>query len=222
MITLPFLTTEDFKIIDPLIRKIKFIDGKKSANGAAKLAKTNEEADVNDRNYQEVVNYIYKKIFKDAYVSSYAHTRLITQPIINRASNGGAYGTHYDTTFMEFRDRQIRTDLSFTIFLKEPETYRGGELQIEYPNNKVNVKLDKGSICLYPSARWHQVLPVTSGERVCCVGWIESNIKSEQVREALWDLVLFSKHLTTLNAPQATILEFNKVSNYLIKSISQI
>lgn len=222
MITLPFLNEDDFKIIDSLINKIKFIDGKKTANGAAKLAKTNEEADINDKNYQEVINYIYKKLFKDPYVTTYAHTRLITQPIINKASKGGAYGTHYDNTFMEFRDRQIRTDLSFTIFLKNPETYEGGELQIEYPHNKVNVKLDKGGICLYPSARWHQVLPVTSGERICCVGWIESNIKSESAREALWDLALFSKHLSALNAPPSTTAEFNKISNSLIKSISQL
>lgn len=222
MITLPFLTEEDFKIIDPLLSKIKFVDGKNSANGAAKLAKSNQEADVNDKNYQEVINYIYKKLFKDPYISSYAHTRLITQPIINKASSGGAYGTHFDSTFMEFRDRHIRTDLSFTVFLKRPETYTGGELQVEYPHNKVNVKLDKGGICLYPSARWHQVLPVTSGERICCVGWIESNIKSESAREALWDLALFSKHLSALNAPPSTTAEFNKISNSLIKSISQL
>jgi PKHD-type hydroxylase len=222
MITLPLLNADDFLIIDPLIKKINYKNGKLGAHGAAKLVKTNEEADVTDKNYLTVVNYIYSKLFKDQYVLSYAHTRHITQPIINKTVGGGGYGSHFDNVFMDFRDRKIRTDLSFTIFLSEPKTYEGGELEIEFINNKTRIKLDKGSICIYPSARWHQVLPVTSGERVCCVGWIESNIKSESAREALWDLVLFSKHLTDLNAPQSTILEYSKLTNYLIKTIAQI
>jgi PKHD-type hydroxylase len=222
MITLPLLNSADFLIIDPLIKKINYKDGKNGAHGAAKLVKKNEEADVTDKNYQTAVNYIYSKLFKDQYVLSYAHTRLITQPIINRTSVGGGYGTHFDNVFMDFRDRKIRTDLSFTIFLQDPNEYDGGELEIDFPNNKTRIKLDKGSICIYPSSRWHQVLPVTRGERICCVGWIESNIKSESAREALWDLVLFSKHLTDLNAPQSTILEYSKLTNYLIKTIAQI
>lgn len=222
MITLPFLTDEDFKIIDPYLKKIRYVDGKNTANGASKLAKTNLEADVSDQNYSFVVNYIYRKLFKDPYVSSYAHTRYITQPIINKALNGGAYGTHYDSVFMEFRDRHIRTDLSFTIFLKNPDEYIGGELEIDFPNAKTRVKLDKGSICIYPSSRWHQVLPVSQGERICCVGWIESNIKSDSSREALWELTLFSRNLTNLNASSEIILEFNKSMSSLIKSIAQI
>lgn len=221
MITLPFLTAEDLKIIEPYLKKINYVDGKNTANGASRLVKTNFEADVRDENYNFVVNFIYKKLFKDPYVSSFAHTRYITQPIINKALNGGAYGSHYDSVFMEFRDRHIRTDLSFTIFLQDPEDYDGGELEIDFPNNKSRVKLDKGSICIYPSSRWHQVLPVTRGERICCVGWIESNIKSESAREALWDLVLFSRNLTALNASSEIILEFNKSMNSLIKTLAQ-
>lgn len=222
MITLPFLSEKDFEIIDPLLNRIKYVDGKNTANGESKLVKTNLEADSTDKNYIEVVNFIYSKLLKDPYVTSYAHTRIISQPIINKALNGGAYGKHYDSTFMEFRDRRIRTDLSFTVFLKPPTDYEGGELEVEFQHNKTRVKLDRGSICLYSSARWHQVLPVTKGERICCVGWIESNIPSETLREGLWDLMLFSKNLTEINAPAAVIFEFNKVSNYLIKAMSQL
>jgi PKHD-type hydroxylase len=146
---------------------------------------------------------------------------MISQPIINKASDGGGYGMHYDTAFMQFRDRFIRTDLSFTLFLTDPDKYDGGELEIDTPLAKTRVKLDKGAICLYQSARWHQVLPVTRGERICCVGWIESNIPSEAMREALWDLTLFSTELTKLGAPQEVMFRYNKMQNSLSKLISE-
>ena len=81
-----------------------------------------------------------------------------------------------------------RADLSFTIFLAEKSQYEGGELLIENLTSEKKFKLDRGKIIIYPSTYLHSVEKVLNGERIVCVGWIESYIKSIEEREYLFDL----------------------------------
>ena len=49
-------------------------------------------------------------------------------------------------------------------------------------------KLNKGEIIIYPSTYLHSVAEVLNGERIVCVGWIESYVRSIEEREYLFDL----------------------------------
>ena len=92
-----------------------------------------------------------------------------------------------------------RADLSFTIFLSKESQYEGGELFIETLNSESKFKLKQGEIIIYPSTYLHSVEEVLNGERIVCVGWIESYVKSIEKREYLFDLdagarTLLAKH----------------------------
>ena len=94
------------------------------------------------------------------------------------------YGRHIDNPFMS----SGRSDLSFTISLTDKSKYDGGELVIEEMNSETEFKLNAGEIIIYPSTYLHSVKKIDSGERLVCVGWIESYVKSIEEREYLFDL----------------------------------
>nr|WP_223287248.1 Fe2+-dependent dioxygenase [Halomonas elongata] len=82
----------------------------------------------------------------------------------------------------------MRTDLSFTLFLEEPEHYEGGELLIDNTAGEQTYKLPAGALVLYPSSTLHRVEPVTEGRRLAAVGWVQSQVRDPQQREILFDL----------------------------------
>jgi PKHD-type hydroxylase len=123
--------------------------------------------------------------------------------MISRTGPGGGYGRHIDNAFMGTGERRLRTDLSFTLFLSDPATYEGGELDVETPAGQHLAKPAAGDLVLYPSTTLHEVRPVTSGERIVCVGWIESSIRDAAAREILFDLENLRATLATQHAPQS-------------------
>jgi PKHD-type hydroxylase len=108
----------------------------------------------------------------------------LTPLIFARYGPGETYGSHVDDAIMQ----GLRTDVSFTLFLSEPDSYEGGELVIDSSGGEESVKLPAGSLFLYPSTFLHRVEPVTKGERLVCVGWARSYLRSAEQRELLFDL----------------------------------
>lgn len=104
--------------------------------------------------------------------------------LLSRYDVGMAYGNHVDDAIM----RGKRTDISFTLFLSSPKDYDGGALVIDEPAGERHFKPEAGSLLLYPSTSLHRVEPVTRGQRVVVVGWIQSLIRDPQQREVLFDL----------------------------------
>jgi PKHD-type hydroxylase len=89
----------------------------------------------------------------------------------------------------------IRTDVSFTLFLADPETYDGGELVIESVSGEEEVKLPAGHLVAYDSTSLHRVAPVTRGRRVVAVGWAQSYVRDSARRELLFDLETAKRNL---------------------------
>jgi PKHD-type hydroxylase len=111
-------------------------------------------------------------------------------PLFNRYGPGETFGLHVDNAirFHNATGARIRTDLSATLFLTEPDDYEGGELVIEENSGTQRYKLAAGSMLLYPSTTLHQVEPVTRGERVSCFMWMQSLVPDHAEREMLYDL----------------------------------
>ncbi|MFM8152944.1 MAG: Fe2+-dependent dioxygenase, partial [Polynucleobacter victoriensis] len=82
----------------------------------------------------------------------------------------------------------VRTDVSCTLFLSEPQDYEGGELVIEDTYGSQSIKFSAGDMVLYPSSSVHRVQPVTKGSRVACFFWTESMVRSDEQRRLLYDL----------------------------------
>lgn len=166
-----------------LLSRSQFGDGRRTAGFSARLVKNNAQLNRDDPNTQELTNKV-----EAALQSSQMFNRAVrprrTIVMFNRYEDGQSYGTHLDDSYM----RGMRTDVSFTIFLSEPETYTGGELVIEQPHGEVPIKLKAGCAIIYPATTLHRVEPVTSGVRLCAVGWVQSIIREDAKREMLFDL----------------------------------
>lgn len=120
---------------------------------------------------------------------SAALPRRIYPPKFNRYEGGGTYGTHVDSAVLQVPGAQaMRSDLSATLFLAEPDDYEGGELEIEGEFGVQAIKLDAGSMVLYPSSSLHRVTPVTAGARIASFFWIESLVVDDAARSMLFDL----------------------------------
>jgi PKHD-type hydroxylase len=104
--------------------------------------------------------------------------------LFSRCGPGEGYGRHVDNAFMAGG----RADVSFTLFLQDPAAYSGGSLMLESPAGEEEVRLAAGSAIVYPSTLLHRVAPVTGGERLVAVGWIQSRVRDAERREILFDL----------------------------------
>ncbi len=170
--------------------KTVFRDGCDSAHGYAKLVKNNQEIDFADPNSQEITAFFATQLMRHPNTQHLVYPKTLTRPLISRTTEGGAYGYHVDEAQMrDIHGIQMRCDLSYTLFLSDPATYDGGELSIRTESGDyMDFKLPPGEIIFYKSGRLHEVKPVTRGERLVCIGWIESMIHDEDVRNALWSL----------------------------------
>lgn len=104
--------------------------------------------------------------------------------LFSRCGPGEGYGRHVDNAFMA----EGRSDLSFTLALTDPDSYAGGALVLEFSHGEESLRLPAGEAIVYPSTLLHRVEPVTRGERLVCVGWIHSRIRSAEQRELLFEL----------------------------------
>ncbi|KCZ85996.1 2OG-Fe(II) oxygenase [Hyphomonas adhaerens MHS-3] len=189
MITLSrVLTPNQVQKVTSLVSGLSWRDGADTAGPTAREVKRNEQADLTGATGTAVKKLVQAALERHPVLRAAAQPRRFSPLMISRASNGGGYGRHVDNAFMGSGVRRLRTDLSFTIFLSDPSTYDGGELAVDTPSGEHIVKPDAGDLVLYPSTTLHEVRPVTSGERIVCVGWIESAVRDAAAREILFDL----------------------------------
>ena len=182
--------------IDTLIENLKkentlWEDGKKTAGSHAAIVKNNLQLNRQSEISIKLSNYIKKKILANPLIKSFALPKIIHGIMFTKSLNNMQYGRHIDNPFMS----SGRSDLSFTISLIEKNSYDGGELIIETINSEKEFKLNHGEIIIYPSTYLHSVNRVKNGERIVCVGWIESYVKSIEEREYLFDLDAGAKSL---------------------------
>jgi PKHD-type hydroxylase len=122
------------------------------------------------------------------YVSAALPLRVVA-PLFNRYAGGEHYGDHVDGAIRNLAQGQpLRTDLSCTLFLSEPDQYKGGELVVSDTYGTHEVKLSAGDMILYPSSSVHRVEAVSAGERVCAFFWVQSMVRSDQQRTMLFEL----------------------------------
>jgi PKHD-type hydroxylase len=167
-----------------------WVDGAQSAGSRSVAVKQNLQLDRTDPLGIELGTVILRKLGNNALFVSASLAEVIWPPMFNRYENGGHYGTHVDSALMRLPDsaRTLRSDLSATLFLSDPDSYDGGELVIEGGFGGQAVKLAAGDIVLYPSSSLHQVTPVTRGSRLAAFFWIQSAVADDAARTMLFDL----------------------------------
>ena len=131
--------------------------------------------------------------------------------LFTRTGKGMYYGPHIDSPYIFGEGRR---DLSFTIFLNQPNEYKGGELLLNITPEKKSIKLRAGEMIVYPTKYLHEVTEVTEGERMVCVGWIQSQIASNENRESIYLLNQgLNEIIQTHGVSSSTIKIQNGISN---------
>ena len=181
--TFKLLSKTDLSImIGELMNCPDWVDGATSAAGGAKLVKKNIQlspiVDIHKVLDARVVELLMNE---KSVLNTYIYPKKIINVLFSRSSAGMCYGNHVDAAHTALG----RRDYSFTLFLTNPSEYEGGELILNVPPEQKAIKLDAGSIIIYPTKYLHEVRQVTKGERMVCVGWIESYIKKDDEREML-------------------------------------
>jgi PKHD-type hydroxylase len=167
-----------------------WIDGSVTAGHQSRQAKNNLQLAENDPVAVEIGDLIINELEQNALFVSAALPRKIFPPLFNCYNVGQNFGTHVDNAIRQVAgtEHRIRTDLSATLFLSEPDEYDGGELVVEDNYGVQKVKLKAGSMILYPASSLHHVTPVTRGERVASFFWIQSMVRDDGERTLLFDL----------------------------------
>lgn len=165
----------------------EFVDGKLTAGWHAKLVKENTQLAKNSDLAKDLQSILKKALKRHPLFKSAVLPRQIHSIIFSRYQTGMSYGTHVDNALMG-QEKFFRSDISFTLFLSDPETYEGGELVTELSEGDRVYKLPKNSVILYPSSTLHRVEPVKSGNRLVAVGWVQSLVRAPHKREVLFDL----------------------------------
>lgn len=181
-----------------------FADGRATAGRIARQVKSNDQAVVSPGR-DAILEKAKKAILEHPVFVAAARPRALTPLILSRYRVGQTYGLHVDDALMQ----GLRTDLSFTLFLSDPETYGGGALEVEDNYAPREVKLAAGDLILYPSTTLHRVTPVDSGERLAIVGWVESWIRSAAERDILFDL---EQALATIEAAEGKSPVYDKIA----------
>ncbi|NWG87763.1 MAG: Fe2+-dependent dioxygenase [Hydrogenophilaceae bacterium] len=165
-------------------------DGSKTAGTLARSVKRNQQLEDGNALAVSLGNHILRRLGNHPAFISAALPSRIYPPKFNRYADGGSYGAHVDSALMQVPGTGItvRSDLSATLFLSEPDEYNGGELEIEGPFGVQSVKLEAGDMVLYPSSSLHRVTPVTRGTRLASFFWIQSMVADEGARTLLFDL----------------------------------
>ena len=176
------------KKIREAIEEGEFEDGRRTAGRYAKRVKHNLQLERESEPVKRIKATIVRALRRNPTFHRVAIPRSIRPPLINCYREGMDYGPHVDDALMGRAAHKERTDLSVTVALNPPEDYDGGELVIHSSFGEQEVKLPAGAAVVYPSSAVHRVAPVSRGERLAAVTWVQSYVRDPDMREILYDL----------------------------------
>jgi PKHD-type hydroxylase len=178
------LTPEELASVRAAFDAAVFVDGRETAGWAAKTVKNNIQAKAGDPAMDAARALVRGRLMEHPLFVMAARPKQMSSLLFARYDPGMEYGAHVDDALMG----GMRSDISFTLFVDEPQTYEGGELVMETSAGESAVKGPAGSVFVYPSTTLHRVAKLSSGVRRVCVGWAQSFVRSAEQREILFDL----------------------------------
>ncbi len=202
-----------------------WVDGNLTSGFQAARAKTNEQLPQDCEAARTVGETILQAVEANPLFVSAALPQVILPPMFNRYGEGMGFKDHVDNAIRRdpVSGRRLRTDLSATLFLSEPDDYDGGELVVNDLYGDHAVKLEAGDMILYPSASLHHVTPVTRGVRTASFFWIQSLIRDDAKRTLLLDMEVAIQRLTRkVEADDEGILSLTGVYHNLLRQWAEV
>jgi PKHD-type hydroxylase len=196
------LRADEVARVRSLLAGAHFVDGRLSAGSAARRVKSNEELQAGAPDLEQLNRLVMGNLVRHPVYRSGALPLHVATPLYARYQPGMSYGDHLDDPIMGADGVMYRSDIAITIFLSAPEEYDGGELVIRTPSGQQQVKSAAGDAVLYPAGSIHRVEPVTRGQRLVAVTWVQSMVRDAARRELLYGLNLARENLLQ-TAPEA-------------------
>ncbi|MGQ8876931.1 Fe2+-dependent dioxygenase [Delftia sp. NA_296.1] len=184
------LTSQQVTAIRTAIDAADWVDGRATAGSQGARVKRNRQLPEDSPVALEQGRIIEQALAANALYFSAALPARTMSPLFNRYADSETYGLHVDGAARRLSGAQqwMRTDVSCTLFLCDPEDYDGGELVVVDTYGTHEVKLPAGDLILYPSTSLHRVEPVTRGERVCSFFWAQSMVRDDTRRAMLFEM----------------------------------
>lgn len=221
MISIPdLIDTDTLSRVRAIIDRADWVDGNVTSGHQSALAKQNEQLPEDSAAAREAGSIILDALGQSALFVAAALPLKVFPPLFNRYGEGHGFGTHVDNAIRIRRgtDFRIRSDISVTLFLEEPENYDGGVLVIEDRYGTQEVKLPAGHAVVYPSSSLHHVTPVTRGSRVASFFWLQSMVRDDAARRMLFDLDQSVQRLSgQLGADDRSVIELTGLYHNLLR-----
>ncbi len=182
---LQILTEAEVEQCRSIAASATFVDGRLS--NPHNTAKDNEQLH-EPAAYQKSSDLLKQAMVRSEEFREFAFPVAMAPPMMTRYRPKMRYGAHADAAFIQLPGATIRSDLSCTIFLNDPGDYEGGELHIRIGDGELKFKLQPGEAIVYPSDTLHQVEPVTKGERLVAITFIQSRVQDPFRRNLLFEL----------------------------------
>jgi len=201
-------------------------DGNMTSGHQSATAKRNLQLPEDSAEAKEVSALVVQALNANPMFVAAALPHTVFPPLFNRYEGGGEFGTHVDNAIRQQRGGgalRIRSDLSATLFLSEPEDYDGGELVIEEMYGPQTVKLPAGDLVLYPSKSLHRVTPVTRGARVSSFMWLQSLVRDDADRETLFRMDVAIQRVAVEKGPKdQAVIELTGVYHNLLRRWAEV
>jgi PKHD-type hydroxylase len=217
------LTKEQVKECRRVLEAAKWEDGAVTAGHQAKLAKNNFQLPEQSDTARQLGDYLLALIGQSQELLAAGLPNKIYPPMFNCYETSNEFDFHVDNAIRKVPGApvKIRTDISMTLFLSEPDEYDGGELVMEDTYGEQRVKLAAGDLVLYPSTSLHRVTPITRGRRFASFFWMQSLIRSDEQRAILYNLDKSIQSLTIENPQHSELIRLTGVYHNLLRQWSE-
>ena len=184
------LNADEVRILRAALDAADWVDGRETVGLQGAQVKQNRQLPEHSPVGRELGKQVLAALSRHPLFFSAALPLRFVPPLFNSYRGGEHYGLHVDGAVRRLPagDAPLRTDLSCTLFLCDPDDYDGGELEVVDTYGTHEVKLPAGDLILYPSSSLHRVHPVTRGARICSFFWLQSMIRDDQRRGMLFEL----------------------------------
>lgn len=197
-----------------------WMDGRSSAGAQAAGRKNNRQLAQDSAAAAQLRELVLAGVRRDPLFFSAALPRKIFNPLFNRyEGDSNHYGAHIDGAVLHSRhpEQWVRTDLSCTLFLSQPDEYEGGELVVRESGGERRFKLPAGDLLLYPGTTVHEVTPVTRGARLASFFWIESMVRSAEQRRLLFDMDMALLQLRSRGEDDPAVVQLTGTYHNLLR-----
>jgi PKHD-type hydroxylase len=207
-----------------LLDSAEWVDGRVTAGAQSAKVKDNLQLPENHPVARQIGDVILTALSRNALFVSAALPLRVFPPMFNLYRGGNAFGNHVDNAIRQAKSTgaTVRTDLSATLFLTDPDEYDGGELMVEDTYGVHSVKLPAGHMVLYPASSLHKVTPVTQGERVASFFWIQSMLRDDGERTLLFDLDTAIQRLTVDLPEHPAAVQLTSVYHNLLRRWAEV